>query len=300
MLNKFGYINFGYVKTTKQEDIQARYLKNQQNKTVIIIGAGASGVVAARQLISLGIKVILLEAKNRIGGRVQSVNVKENCTIDLGAFISTGVDGNPVRLLCRQKNVEVSYLVMDDCPLYDAQGRIGKEIEKQAENQFNKLLDTLLDSKKDRILPWTSDLSLESVLDEQKAKCIHPPQNEQQRKQFKSAVEWHTMNFTCEYGTSLKNISFRHWDEEEELELQPGNNFVISEGFPAVIDDLLNELVPLTDNNNEPLLRVCFNNVANSISYFNPQRVSVVCNNGNEYFGDAVLVTVSLGILKHR
>lgn len=40
------------------------------NADVIVIGAGAAGLVAARELSSAGLKVLVLEARDRIGGRI--------------------------------------------------------------------------------------------------------------------------------------------------------------------------------------------------------------------------------------
>jgi monoamine oxidase len=42
---------------------------------VIIIGAGVAGLAAGRELAKAGKKVILLEARNRIGGRINTLNV---------------------------------------------------------------------------------------------------------------------------------------------------------------------------------------------------------------------------------
>jgi len=41
---------------------------------IIIVGAGASGLIAARELLRHGKKVIVLEARDRIGGRIHTVH----------------------------------------------------------------------------------------------------------------------------------------------------------------------------------------------------------------------------------
>lgn len=54
--------------------------------SVVVIGAGFSGLAAAHQLKKKGLKVTVLEARNRIGGRVYSFDVpNENLVIELGA-----------------------------------------------------------------------------------------------------------------------------------------------------------------------------------------------------------------------
>ena len=56
------------------------------SKNVIIIGAGISGLSAAYKLKQSGINVTIIEARNRIGGRIFTYNFNdENLTCELGA-----------------------------------------------------------------------------------------------------------------------------------------------------------------------------------------------------------------------
>jgi monoamine oxidase len=51
---------------------------------VIIIGAGAAGLAAARHLSQAGIKPLMIEARNRIGGRVDTI-LENGVAVELGA-----------------------------------------------------------------------------------------------------------------------------------------------------------------------------------------------------------------------
>jgi monoamine oxidase len=62
---------------------------------VLVIGAGVAGLAAARDLVSHGVSVIVLEAQDRIGGRILTQRIGEE-TIELGAEF---VHGRPPQLL---------------------------------------------------------------------------------------------------------------------------------------------------------------------------------------------------------
>ena len=80
----------------------------RQLKTCIIIGAGLSGLAAAYFLKRAGWQVIVLEARNRIGGRVLTYSFAQNpsLTCELGGEW-IGVGHQRIRALCREFNIEL-------------------------------------------------------------------------------------------------------------------------------------------------------------------------------------------------
>ena len=51
---------------------------------MLIIGAGLSGLVAARSLLAAGLRVIVLEARERVGGRMVRATTADGSVVDLG------------------------------------------------------------------------------------------------------------------------------------------------------------------------------------------------------------------------
>ncbi|WP_152176226.1 flavin monoamine oxidase family protein, partial [Mycobacterium tuberculosis] len=60
----------------------------------VVVGAGVTGLTAARLLQDAGRTVVVLEARDRIGGRVHTD--RTDGVVDLGASWIHGVDGSPV------------------------------------------------------------------------------------------------------------------------------------------------------------------------------------------------------------
>ena len=91
---------------------------------VLVVGGGFAGVSCARALTDQGYDVVVLEGRNRLGGRVHSVVTEEGATIELGAAVLMGVQGrNPLAIQCRKYGVKMRKLD-NSCPLHDADGTL--------------------------------------------------------------------------------------------------------------------------------------------------------------------------------
>jgi [histone H3]-N6,N6-dimethyl-L-lysine4 FAD-dependent demethylase len=133
-LERHGFINFGIYKKLKM-------LPTKKLAKIIVIGAGISGLAAASQLQQFGFDVIVLESRDRVGGRIATFR-KHNFIADLGAMVVTGIWGNPITTLSRQTNMEM-VPIKSACPLYGAEGKpVPKHKDDMVEREFNRLLES--------------------------------------------------------------------------------------------------------------------------------------------------------------
>lgn len=97
---------------------------------VVVIGAGAAGIAAARRLVAAGRSVTVLEAKDRTGGRCVTDTTMFGLPMDLGAHWIHAPADNPLVPLARQAGFD---LYDDpDRPRLVVKGREPREGEREA------------------------------------------------------------------------------------------------------------------------------------------------------------------------
>jgi len=175
-----GYINFGCVEVPRiTSQIDGRK-KNIKQKTVAVIGAGMAGLGCARQLEALFAqlgdqwtdmgelppKVVVLEGRSRVGGRVYSHPLRSQIlgslpddlrnTAEMGAQIVTGFDhGNPLNVIVRGQLGLRYHLMWDEITMHDCDG---KAVDHERDMLVNKIHNDLLERTSDfRVKPHPTE-----------------------------------------------------------------------------------------------------------------------------------------------
>ncbi|KAM0006196.1 putative spermine oxidase transcription regulator Homeodomain-LIKE family [Helianthus debilis subsp. tardiflorus] len=281
-LLQHGYINFGLSAAVKAAKL--RPPEGDVRGDVIVIGAGLSGLVAARQLIFLGFKVVVLEGRARPGGRVRTKKMSGGDCVaaaDLGGSVLTGINGNPLGVLARQLGFPL-HKVRDICPLYLPNGNtVNPEIDSKVEVLFNKLLDRVCKLRQSMMEEAKSiDVPLGTALEAFRHvyKVAEDPQE-------KMLLDWHLANLEYANATLMSNLSMVFWDQDDPFEMG-GDHCFIPGGNDRFIQALAEDLP------------IFYNQTVETVKYGSDG--ALVRANGKDYRADMVLCTVPLGVLKKR
>lgn len=277
-----GYINFGVAPAIK--DVKTHLSDEMPQGSVIVIGAGLSGLVAARQLIFLGFKVVVLEGRARPGGRVRTKKMSGSDdsvvgAADLGGSVLTGINGNPLGVLARQLGFPL-HKVRDICPLYLPNGRmVNSDVDSKVESSFNKLLDRVCKLREGIMEEIRSvDISLGTALEA--FRCVYKVAEDPLERML---LDWHLANLEYANATLLSNLSMAFWDQDDPYEMG-GDHCFIPGGNERLVRALAEDLPIFYDR---PVERVRYGSDG-----------VMVYAGGQEYQSDVVLCTVPLGVLK--
>ena len=245
-------------------------LGQAKNKSVIVVGAGLAGLSAARDLAAAGAEVTVLEARDRIGGRIWTSRAWPDLPMDMGASWIHGLKGNPMTDLAREAGAEFIETSFDAAMALDATGQ-----ETDLTDAYD-LTEEILEKARKQAEMSDTDPTLQQAIEATKG--------------WKSASDadragiGHVLNglITTEYACDPDEMSAWYSDEGEEFD---GEDAIFPGGYDQIIAYLAKGLNIQT---NSPVV---------SISPAGPG-VAVSVKGGDLMITDHVLVTVPLGVLK--
>ncbi|MCP4437897.1 MAG: FAD-dependent oxidoreductase [Aureispira sp.] len=105
---------------TLVEPVSALAMQNK-NAQIVVIGAGISGIAAARTLKDQGYEVVILEARNRIGGRMWT-DESLGTPLDMRASWIHKPKGNPIAKLAKEFNIDYTQTDWESLHVYSSRG----------------------------------------------------------------------------------------------------------------------------------------------------------------------------------
>lgn len=102
-----------------------------RGETVLVVGAGMAGLAAAVRLEKMGFTVIVVEARDRVGGRVRTDRSVNGLAFDVGASWIHGIRGNPITKLARRARAARSRTLYGRIDLHDSDGGTFSKAERK-------------------------------------------------------------------------------------------------------------------------------------------------------------------------
>jgi len=236
---------------------------NNQNKTIIVIGAGISGLAAAKQLKAEGFNVIVLEAQEKVGGRLRT-DRSLGVAFDEGASWIHGINGNPITMLAAQAGMDTFETVDESRVSYDIGGVLRSATTyDNVETELYSILNSMMNS-------GNATQSFETVFN-----STYPSKANDRLWQF----------FLSTYVTfdtgDLNNLSSLLYNEGEEFS---GVEKIATNGYDTIATYLATGL------------NIQLNQRVSEVDYTDAK--IKITHNGNISEADYVIVTVPLGVLK--
>lgn len=241
------------------------------NADVLVLGAGIAGLAAARTLTEKGRNVIILEARNRIGGRMWT-DSSLGPPLDLGASWIHGVNENPITKLAKEFGIKTLPTDGENAIEFSADGR---ELPDDEFERMEALFEDVYEEVAEMQNTTEEDISLQVAFDQVIA------------ERGLSAADLRRLNYyihlvtALEYGADPKDLSLWWWDQDEEF---GGGEVIFPGGYNQITDGLANGL------------DIRLQTVVNTVRY-GVDGVEVETSAG-VFMADKAVVTLPLGVLK--
>jgi monoamine oxidase len=248
----------------------SRLAASVRGKSVIVIGAGLAGLAAARDLATAGAEVTVLEARDRIGGRIWTSRLWPDLPMDLGASWIHRTEGNPLTELADAAGIDRLATSYDSALSLDFAGQ---------EADLTAAYDAA-----EAIIETARAKAEEESVDPSLMAAIAETEDWQNADAATRRLLRHAINGSveAEYGGAWDEVSARYFDETDEFD---GPDKFFPGGFDQIAQHLAKGLQIRTGA------------VVTAVTQ-GPKGVQVTLANGETLAADHVVVTVPLGVLK--
>ncbi|MCX6503296.1 MAG: NAD(P)/FAD-dependent oxidoreductase [Microbacterium sp.] len=243
----------------------------------IVVGAGVAGLTAARLLADAGRRVVVLEARDRVGGRVWT-DRSDGHTTDLGASWIHGIEGSPTAAAAdafgmRQVEFTVGAYQAGSRPIA-YYGPDGKRLSDEAASRF--IADVAkVDAALQRVVAASEpSASYREVTNEALAMQGWDPERTRRVQEY---LEHRTEE---QYGVWIESLAAHGLDDD----VPDGDEVVFPDGY----DRLPTRLAEGLD--------VRLEHVVSRVEWA-PEGVSVTTDHGS-FVADTAVVTVPVGALQ--
>ncbi len=232
---------------------------------VLIVGAGIAGLAAARALRIAGRQAVIIEARNRIGGRVRT----ESGGIDLGASWIHGKTANPLVALARHTKTETRSFNYDKHLIYGEDGELTDKASELIDRSFAAFEKDIANAQ----TRASSSATLQHAVDKFAASL-----GSAERSLLRYAIN---TNITHEYAADPAQLSLKHFDAGAA---QRGGDLLVTGGYATLLDGL--------ENDHD----IHLGQVVQRINW--DEKQITVCTNKTLFTGGAAIITLPLGVLK--
>lgn len=259
-------------------------------KKVVIIGAGASGIAAAAKLLANGYEnIVILEAEDRIGGRVWTVNDGDKL-LEMGAQWIMGDTGNILYDLAKANS-----LLLESIDNYNETfvKSNGEPVPQEALEPYIKMFEEVLDKHHDSN-ELVSDIfkkHIDNEIEQGEGIDTHII-----LQYLKNLVESLTPAVNWDRETGIGISSFDALPGSTAISLKSGLNtllHIIMNSYPSMkLSDKWKEIIHL----NAKAKHINWNQEKPFVQYTLTDDLMATHNLEADY----IIVTVPLGVLKHN